>query len=79
MIIDPCEGVEISTTVSTEKTCEGEAEGLLTLTETYGGKPPYSYQVNRGRWKTSANFNNLASGYYSIKYRDANKCETSVA
>jgi len=61
---------------STIATCNGN-DGTITITAG-GGTPAYAYSINGGTNYAATNiFNNLVSGNYNIKVKDANGCTTS--
>lgn len=43
-----------------------------------GGKEPYKYAINTGAFGSSAEFNNLVAGDYTLWVKDKNGCETSI-
>lgn len=51
----------------------GEENGSITVQGT-GGKEPYQFSIDGTTFQTSPQFNNLASGSYSITIKDANDC-----
>ena len=63
----------LSATVnSTDVTCNGAANGTITITNPLGGYGTYAYTVNGGAsWQSSGNFTNLAPGTYNVRIRDA--------
>ncbi|MDD4149405.1 MAG: gliding motility-associated C-terminal domain-containing protein, partial [Bacteroidales bacterium] len=54
--------------------CHGESDGSLS-SNVIGGTSPYTYFWRSGQFtSTSANFNNLSAGEYSLLVTDANGC-----
>ncbi len=61
-----------ATIASTNVTCNGAADGTITITNPLGGYGTYGYTVNGGgSWQASGNFTNLAPGSYDVRIRDA--------
>ncbi len=61
---------------STPVTCNGQNNGIISVT-TAGGVPPYQYSVDGGlNWQAGSTFN-VRAGNYSISIRDANNCLTT--
>ncbi|GAB5531080.1 MAG: hypothetical protein Roseis3KO_28570 [Roseivirga sp.] len=58
---------------ATNVTCNGDADGQITLTPT-GGTAPYEYSLDGVNFQSAASFSNLAPTNYSITVRDANGC-----
>ncbi len=63
------------TTTSTNITCNGDADGTITLTPG-GGEGPYTFAWSHG--PTDQNLTNLAPGNYSVVITDANMCTFNV-
>ncbi len=56
----------------TNVTCNGSANGTITITNPLGGYGTYGYSVNGGTsWQATGNFTNLAPGNYDVRIRDA--------
>lgn len=64
------------TSVITNVTCAGAADGSAVLTAT-GGTPPYTFNIGAGP-VASGSFLGLSTGVYSITVLDANGCEQIV-
>ena len=61
-----------ATVNSTNVTCNGAADGTITIAGATGGYGSYGYSINGGTsWQGSGNFVNLAPGTYNIRIRDA--------
>ncbi|MEC9159086.1 MAG: choice-of-anchor V domain-containing protein [Bacteroidota bacterium] len=60
---------------TTDITCYGDRDGIISVTPT-GGIPPYSYSWNNGL--TSSYVDTLGSGTYSIVVSDANGCSDTL-
>jgi gliding motility-associated-like protein len=53
--------------------CFGQNNGSITVSAN-GGTPGYRYALNGGPFQSSATFNNLIAGTYTVVVRDANLC-----
>jgi gliding motility-associated-like protein len=62
----------------TDVACSGGNTGSVTAVGG-GGTAPYTYRLGTGAFQTSATFNNLAAGDYTITVRDAVGCTEDVA
>ncbi|MEO2128044.1 MAG: LamG-like jellyroll fold domain-containing protein [Christiangramia sp.] len=61
----------LSATLSkTDVKCFGESTGVISLTKPTGGHGKYEYSIDGTNWQSTASFNNLASGNYSVQMRD---------
>ena len=60
----------ISILSKTNATCKGGNTGAIEVIAT-GGRAPYSYKLNNGRWSTSTTFRNLTAGVYQTYAKDA--------
>jgi len=58
-------------------TCFGDNDGTITLTEPYGGTPPYQYSLDGINYQSENIFTNLAAGEYTLYLRDDKQCDTS--
>ncbi|RRQ50039.1 DUF11 domain-containing protein [Maribacter algicola] len=57
--------------------CSGENQATITILAS-GGEAPYRYSINNGAtYQTTNIFNNLGTGNYTVRVRDANNCEVS--
>ncbi len=65
------------TAAATNVTCNGDADGQITLTPT-GGTAPFEYSLDGTTFQSAASFISLAPESYTITVRDANGC-TSTA
>ena len=65
-----------ATVVKTNVTCNGAADGIITINIS-GGAPPYQYSLDNITWQTSNIFMGLASATYTVYYRDINACSNS--
>ncbi len=66
-------GPTIVSAIPTEVTCFGGSNGVITVT-TAGGTAPLQYSLNGGPFQSTAVFDTLYSGNYSILIQDANGC-----
>jgi len=67
-------GVSSSSTIAT---CNGN-DGSILVSET-GGTPTYTYSIDGGvNYFPTSIFNNLVSGTYNVKVKDANGCTAST-
>ncbi|MCB9236195.1 MAG: PKD domain-containing protein [Bacteroidia bacterium] len=55
------------------ETCEGDADGSLTMTAT-AGTPPFTYSMDGINFQNSGTFSNLGPGGYTLWVKDANGC-----
>ncbi len=55
--------------------CNGDANGVLVVTETQGGASPFMYGIDNGPLSSGGVFNNLAPGSYSLMAEDVNGCQ----
>lgn len=62
-----------ASTVTTDETCLGAADGTATVTAS-GGTPPYTYSWNTTPVQTTAAAVNLPAGCYSVAITDAAGC-----
>lgn len=67
---------QISRTV-TQPTCDGEANGSITVFEPVGGTAPYTYQWSNG--ETGTTLTNLAPGSYTVTVTDATGCSKTLS
>jgi PKD repeat protein len=60
------------TIVKTNVTCNGTANGTITINGAAGGYGTYEYTINGGTsWQGSNSFTGLIPGFYNVKIRDA--------
>lgn len=64
----------------TDLSCNGSADGTITVNSVSGGSGTLQYSVDGSVWQTSQNFTGLAAGTYSVLVKDANGCvgQTSI-
>ncbi len=62
-------------TNTTAVVCNGQNDGIITVTAS-GGVSPYQYSIDGGATWQSSNIFNVAAGTYSIRIRDFNNCIT---
>ncbi len=74
VIITQPAAIVISNVAVTNSSC-GSADGALVITAS-GGTGALQYQLNSSAFQSGNQFNNLASGSYTITVRDANGCTT---
>lgn len=55
-------------------TCNGDADGSISVSGISGAADPLSFQLNGGAPQADGNFENLPSGVYTIRLEDANGC-----
>ncbi|MEI2738697.1 MAG: hypothetical protein V9F01_07920 [Chitinophagaceae bacterium] len=60
-----------ATVSSTNVTCNGAADGTITVSAATGGYGTYEYRLDAGAWQTSGSFTGLAPAAYSVQIRDA--------
>lgn len=66
------------TATSTDATCNGTANGTITITAV-GGIAPYQYSVDGGTtWQSGANFTTVAAGTHTVMVKDNNGCTASI-
>ncbi len=63
--------LRISLVSKSNATCRGSATGSIQVIAT-GGRAPYLYQLNSGRFTSSPLFKNLRAGIYRVTAKDAN-------
>ncbi len=71
--LNPCEKTELTASVKTIETCEGEELGAIRVHQIKGGTEPYSYTVLDGDEIKDAS--SLASGSYKLIISDGNGCK----
>ena len=70
-------GLSASITAITNVSCNGGANGSVTVTAS-GSLAPYSYSFNGGAFGATGTFSGLTAGTYSITAKDANGCTIIV-
>lgn len=78
-IVYDCSQVSLFGNVTTEKSCQDKATGVLLIEETSitGGTPPYSVSVdNQTSYHSGLRFDQLLPSRYSVWIRDINNCTT---
>lgn len=71
-------GAVINTVQTTDVLCNGNTTGVINIQAT-GGTGPLSYSIDNGNsFFTSAAFNNLPAGHYSIVVADTVGCQTTA-
>ncbi|MBP8066010.1 MAG: T9SS type A sorting domain-containing protein, partial [Flavobacterium sp.] len=68
-IVEP--GVLNAQTSKTNVTCNGAANGSITILNPTGGSGSYEYRLNSDAWQSSPVFSGLAANTYTISMRDA--------
>ena len=68
--------LQISSITPTNITCPSGNDGKIEVAVT-GGTTPYSYQLNGGTAQSSAIFETLTAGNYTVTVTDANGCSTT--
>ncbi|MCR6638399.1 MAG: hypothetical protein NVV82_05230 [Sporocytophaga sp.] len=71
--LSPCEKTELTASVKTIETCEGEEQGAIRVQQIKGGTEPYTYTVFNGDEIKDAT--SLASGSYKLIISDGNGCK----
>ncbi len=71
-------GPVLTTAVSkTDVLCNGDASGIIMVTEPAMGTGPYEYSLDGISWQTANQFTGLAAGIYTVHYRSGNGCSGS--
>lgn len=61
-----------ATVASTDVTCNGASDGIITFSGASGGYGTYEFSVNGGsNWQATGSFPGLAPGFYTVMIRDA--------
>ncbi len=59
-------------------TCNGAANGSLTISNVLGGTEPYQYSINNGaQFFANPSFTGLGAGTYQVVVKDANNCTST--
>ncbi len=66
----------VSSPSNSNATCNGTADGLISLTNPIGGSGPFTYVWNNGA--TTQNLTNIVAGSYSVIITDSKGCTKSV-
>jgi hypothetical protein len=69
-------GLTSSTSGLTNVNCFNATNGSVTALAQFGASP-YYYNLNGGAWQSSANFNNLPAGNYTLNVLDSKNCTSS--
>jgi hypothetical protein len=70
--------LSISTSSTTNISCNGGSTGSITVSGS-GGTSPYTYKIGSGSYSSSATFSTLSAGTYTIGIQDNNGCTASVS
>jgi gliding motility-associated-like protein len=62
-----------------DPTCKGLTTGIVSVSHTSGGIPPYDYSLNNSTFGDSTVFRELGSGTYVLAVRDLNNCTATVS
>lgn len=62
-----------ATSSTTAAVCNGQSNGIVTVTSPSGGVSPYEYSIDGTNWQSSNTFS-VAAGTYTVTIRDANGC-----
>lgn len=73
-------GPMLTTTASkTDVLCNATPTGTITVAQPTTGTAPYEYSLDGTNWQTSATFNGLAAGTYTVYYKEANGCQNTLS
>jgi len=72
VITEPAVALSFSS-IATNVSCEGSANGQITVSGA-GGTSPYNYSIDGGTYQSSGNFSNLDVATYTVSVQDANLC-----
>ncbi len=64
--------VSVSASATTNVTCYGGNDGVITVSSATGGSSPYTYSINGTTYQSSTTFSNLTFGSKTIYAKDAN-------
>lgn len=70
--------LSVSSSTQTNVACFGGNTGSVTVAGS-GGTPTYQYKIGNGALQTSATFNNLLAGTYTITVQDNAGCTSTVS
>ena len=76
-VTQPSEALSGTITSQTDITCEGAANGSVTVTAS-GGILPYEYSLENGPFQATGDFTGLDATIYTITIRDGNLCTVEV-
>ena len=77
MVVNEPSPLMLEITSSTDITCFGGADGVITVTAG-GGIPGYTYSIDGVAFGASATFTGLIAGSHTITVNDANGCEMDL-
>ncbi|MBK7712906.1 MAG: Ig-like domain-containing protein [Bacteroidales bacterium] len=77
-IAQPAGALLISIVSQTDITCEGAANGAVSVAGS-GGALPYEYSLSGGPFQPSGTFTGLDASTYTVTVRDANLCTSDVS
>lgn len=72
-VLDELPQIALSAIVDSAS-CFGTPDGQITVSESTGGTPPYSYRLNDGDFSEDRQFDNLEADIYTLSIRDARGC-----
>ncbi|MCS6903917.1 MAG: SBBP repeat-containing protein [Bacteroidia bacterium] len=64
--------------LTTNPSCFGSEDGVIRITSTTGGTPPYQYSLDGVSFTSGTVFTKLRAGEYTVYIRDARNCTTRV-
>ncbi len=73
--VDQAGGLLVNVTQSSNSSCNGDNDGVISISVT-GGTTPYSYEWNNGA--TTEDLVNLTAGEYTVTITDANDCSVTA-
>jgi gliding motility-associated-like protein len=76
-ITQPAVTLTVNNTATTNTSCAGSTNGIITVTAA-GGTSPYTYSLNEGTAQVTGTFANLAAATYTITATDANLCTANT-
>jgi hypothetical protein len=74
---DPCSIPIVITIASEQNSAAGQSTGSLTLAVT-GGNGSFRFKIDNNNFQSSAIFNGLASGNYTVTVIDAQQCSSTL-
>ena len=73
------EQITINTSIITQDVqCKDGDNGSIQVVNSTGGYPPYTYALNQGAFENTLAFENLSSGAYTLKTKDAFGCRAEI-